>query len=184
MGYKGNTATEQGVIFCPYKKEFFLVKLFKRLFKKISRIFRRKREYTLYVMELGKPTKDSRRVYREDIVCRELSKFNDRRPLYVNFGPNLKLDRAVGQMFHSPATAVPECDPKYIAGTARDFTLKDHALYVKVKFMDTDLGERAEKMVRYYGENNLRCSPVGEGTVTNGVVNDDYKLITLDLTAR
>ena len=124
------------------------------------------------------------RVYREDIIRRELAKFNTNHPLYVNYGNKLKLDLAIGQMSHSPAYPIAECDPEYIAGTARDFTVKDNALYAKVTFMNTDIGKIAEKTVRDCGEYNLRCSPVGAGTVTDGVVGDDYTLIALDLTSK
>jgi len=158
--------------------------MFKRLFKKISRILPWKREYTLYVMDLNTPSKGSKRVYREDIIRRELAKFNANHPLYVNYGNKLKLDLAIGQIFHSPACQIAECDPEYIAGTASDFTVKDNAMYAKVTFMNTGIGKIAEKAVRDCGKYNLRCAPVGTGTVTDGVVGDDYTLIALDLTEK
>ena len=73
--YKGNAASEMGVIYCPYKKP----SIFRRLIKWIKGKFTKRSVVELFVMRVDEPSKYTGSTYPKYLVEREIGKEAARR---------------------------------------------------------------------------------------------------------
>ena len=176
--FKGNTATESGVIYCPYKKP----SIFRRFINWIKGKFTKRNVVELFVMTVDEPSKYTGSTYSRKLIEREIAKRPGGLPFLVHFGRrknlmNLRgLDGDYPIFEHSLETAV---------GFADKFRFEGNTLMARMTFIDNENGEHTAEMIREMGPLSFRLAPAGWGNKSeDGTVQDDYHLEAFDLTKR
>jgi hypothetical protein len=79
---KGITASEPGIIYCPYKKH----SIFSRFIKWIKGKFKKRISVELFVMKVDEPSKYTGSTYPKYLVEREIANRPGGLPFFAHFG--------------------------------------------------------------------------------------------------
>lgn len=174
--FKGKTASEPGIIYCPHKKP----SIFRRFINWIKGKFTKNKSVELYVMTVDEPSKYTGRTYRKELIQRELDSRPDGEPFLAHFGREAKYATLTGFSRDYP---IFEDDLRTIIGTVDSFRFDGNRLMATLTLLDYDNPEcnAARHILQSVHHDELRLAPIGAGNVIDGKVGTDYKLITFDL---
>ena len=150
------------------------------MFTRIKRIFRsirRQRRFRMYVMTVESPSEYTGNIYPKSLVERELT--TRPYPFLMQFGGTDHV--AYRGLYPGSDYPIFEIDIRHAAAHVLDFEFEGNDLYAMVEFMDTPAGNAAVDLVWKLGPDALRCAPIGDGNVTDCVVQDDYRLVAFEL---
>ena len=160
--FKGNAASEPGIIHCPYKKP----SIFRRFIKWIKGKFKKSKSVELFVMTVDEPSQYTGSTYPKYLVEREIANRPDGMPFFAHFGRcrifENSLETTVGSVDH--------------------FRFDGNKLMARLTFIENENGEYAAGMIRKFGPLTFRLAPAGCGSKSeDGTVQDDYHLEAFDL---
>ena len=173
--YKGNTLSEPGIIYCPYRKP----SIFRRFIKWIKGKFRKPKSVELFVMRVDKPSKYTGSTYPKYLVEREIANRPGGMPFFAHFGRCRKLMNLHGFEGNYP---IFENSLETAVGFVDNFRFDGNRLMARLTFIENENGEHAADMVRKMGPHTFRLAPAGCGNKSeDGTVQDDYHLEAFDL---
>lgn len=176
--YKGNTATEAGVIYCPYRKP----SIFRRFIKWIKGKFKKRSVVELFVMTVDEPSKYTGSTYPKYLVEREIANRPGGVPFFAHFGRRRKLMNLRGVEENYP---IFENSLETAVGVVDHFRFDGNNLMARMTFIENENGEHTADMIREMGPLTFRLAPAGIGSKSeDGTVQDDYHLETFDLTRK
>ena len=174
--YKGNAASEPGIIYCPYHKP----SIFRRFAKWINGKFKKRISVELLVMTVDEPSKYTGRTYSKELIQRELDSRPAGETFLAHFGRESKYATLTGFTRDYP---IFEQDLSTVVGTVGSFRFDGNRLMATLDLLDYDTAEckAARRLLQSVPREDLRLAPIGAGDVIDGKVGTDYKLITFDL---
>ena len=176
--FKGNTASEPGIIYRPYKKP----SIFRRFNEWIKRKFTKRSSVELFVMRVDEPSKYTGSTYPKYIVEREITNRPGGLPFFAHFGRCRKLMNLRGFEENYP---IFENSLETAVGFVDHFRFDGNRLMARLTFIENENGEHTADMIREMGPFKFRLAPAGFGNKSeDGTVQDDYHLETFDLTKK
>jgi hypothetical protein len=176
--FKGKTASEPGIIYCPYRKP----SIFRRFIKWIKGKFKKPISVELYVMTVGEPSKYTGSTYPKYLVEREITNRPGGLPFFAHFGRCRKLMNLRGFEENYP---IFENSMETAVGFVDHFRFDGNRLMARMTFIKNENGEHAADMIRAMGPSTFRLAPAGCGNKSeDGTVQDDYHLEAFDLTRK
>lgn len=173
--YKGNAASEPGILFCPYRKP----SIFRRFINWIKGKFRKSSVVDLFVMTVDEPSEYTGSTYPKYLVEREIANRPGGLPFFVHFARYRKLMNLRGFEKNYP---IFENTPETAVGFADHFRFDGNKLMARLTFIENENGEYAANMIREMGPMTFRLAPAGFGNISeDGTVQDDYHLEAFDL---
>ena len=174
--FKGNAASEPGIIHCPYKKP----SIFRRFIKWIKGKFKKRSSVELFVMTVDEPSQYTGHTYSKELIQRELDSRPADQPFRAHFGRETKYATLTGFARDYP---IFEQDLSTVVGTVDSFRFDGNRLMTTLTLLDYDTPEckTARRLLQSVPREDLRLAPIGAGDVIDGKVGTDYKLITFDL---
>ncbi len=176
--FKGKTASEPGIIYCPYKKP----SIFRRFINWIKEKFTKRSSVDLFVMTVDEPSKYTGSTYPKYLVEREITNRPGGLPFFAHFGRCRKLMNLRGFEENYP---IFENSLETAVGFVDHFRFEGNKLMARMTFIDNENGEHAANMIREMGPLTFRLAPAGCGNKSeDGTVQDDYHLEAFDLTRK
>lgn len=174
--YKGKTASEPGIIYCPYRKP----SIFRRFINWIKGKFKKRISVELFVMTVDEPSKYTGHTYSKELIQRELDSRPDGEPFLAHFGRETKYATLTGFTRDYP---IVKDDLITAIGTVDSFRFDGNRLMATLTLLDYDTAEckAARRLLQRVPHEDLRLAPIGAGNVVDGKVGTDYTLITFDL---
>lgn len=121
--------------------------------------------YVVGIFSTALAENNNKRKYKKETLEREVGKVEEK----------IKNRCLWGELSHPSS---PEINPERISHLVEKLEWKHNDLFGRAKVLDTPMGNIAKTLV---SEGKLGISSRGLGTVSDGWVNEDYKLITYDL---
>lgn len=176
--FKGKTASEPGIIYCPYNKP----SIFRRFINWIKGKFAKRSSVELFVMTVDEPSKYTGSTYPKYLVEREIANRPGGLPFFAHFGRCRKLMNLRGFEENYP---IFENSLETAVGFVDHFRFDGNRLMARLTFIDNENGEYAAGMIRERGPLTFRLAPAGCGNKSeDGTVQDDYHLEAFDLTSK
>lgn len=175
--YKGNTASEPGIICCPYKNP----SIFRRFISWIKGKFTKRSSVELFVMTVDEPSKYTGHTYSKELIQRELDSRPAGEPFLAHFGRGAKYATPTGFNSDYP---IFEQDLSTVIGTVDSFRFEGNRLMATLSLLDYDTAECkvVRRILQRVPHEDLRLAPIGACDATDDKIGADYKLIMFVLT--
>lgn len=176
--YKGTTASEPGIIYCPYRKP----SIFRMLINWIKGKFTKRSSVDLFVMTVDEPSPYTGSTYPKYLVEREITNRPGGLPFFAHVGRCSKPMNLRGFEENYP---IFENSLETAVGFVDHFRFEGNRLMARLTFIENENGEYAAGMIREAGPLAFRLAPAGCGNKSeDGTVQDDYHLEAFDLTSK